>query len=177
VKIHPGRNLRTPCATGRSKYAAWEFQNRSETVILIISTQGYNDNMSEEFAIKKSLVLIIEDNEDFQNLYGLVAEQAGFEAESIIDGAEALQRLEHGPLPTLILLDTHLPMVGGDEILQTARANKQWSAVPIYVLTADVRAAQAYRHFLPGAPHPDGVIEKGAESIHQLRELFAKYKE
>jgi CheY-like chemotaxis protein len=139
-------------------------------------TQGYNEKMSAEPEVKKPLVLIIEDNEDFQNLYGLVADQAGFEVESIYDGAEALERLKQGPIPTIVLLDTHLPMVGGDEILQAARLNENWSNVPIYVLTADVRAAHGYRHFLPGAPHPDGVIEKGAESIHQLRELFAKFK-
>jgi CheY-like chemotaxis protein len=125
----------------------------------------------------KNLILIVEDNEDFQNLYGMLAETAGFAVEAIYDGQEALQRLEREPIPTLLLLDSRLPHASGDEILMAARAHKKWSRVPIYVITADLRGAQRLRTFAPGAAHADGVIEKGAESIHKLRELFEKYRE
>ena len=125
----------------------------------------------------KNLILIVEDNEDFQNLYGMVAEAAGFEVESIFDGAEAIQRLERAPIPTIVLLDSRLPHANGDEILLAARAHEKWFGVPIYVITADLRGAQRLRTFAPGAPHADGVIEKGAESIRMLRELFEKYRE
>ena len=56
----------------------------------------------------KNLVLIVEDNEDFQTLYAMVAEMAGYEVEKVFDGHEALDRLERGPLPTLMLLDSRL---------------------------------------------------------------------
>jgi CheY-like chemotaxis protein len=125
----------------------------------------------------KNLILIVEDNEDFQNLYGMLAEAAGFAVEPIYDGEEALQRLEREPIPTILLLDSRLPHASGDEILLAARAHEKWSRVPIYVITADLRGAQRLRTFAPGAPHADGVIEKGAESIHKLRELFEKYRE
>jgi CheY-like chemotaxis protein len=125
----------------------------------------------------KNLVLIVEDNEDFQNLYGMLAETAGFAVEAIYDGEEALQRLEREPIPSLLLLDSRLPHASGDEILLAARAHEKWSGVPIYVITADLRGAQKLRAFAPGAPHADGVIEKGAESIRRLRELFDKYRE
>jgi len=125
----------------------------------------------------KNLILIVEDNEDFQNLYGMLAEAAGFAVEPIYDGEEALQRLEREPIPTILLLDSRLPHASGDEILLAARAHEKWSRVPIYVITADLRGAQRLRTFAPGAPHADGVIEKGAESIHRLRELFDKYRE
>jgi CheY-like chemotaxis protein len=125
----------------------------------------------------KNLILIVEDNEDFQNLYGMLAEAAGFAVEAVYDGEEALQRLEREPIPTLLLLDSRLPHASGDEILLAARAHEKWSGVPIYVITADLRGAQRLRTFAPGAPHADGVIEKGAESIRMLRELFEKYRE
>jgi CheY-like chemotaxis protein len=125
----------------------------------------------------KNLILIVEDNEDFQNLYGMLAEAVGFAVEAVYDGEEALQRLEREPIPTLLLLDSRLPHASGDEILLAARAHEKWSGVPIYVITADLRGAQRLRTFAPGAPHADGVIEKGAESIRMLRELFEKYRE
>ena len=124
-----------------------------------------------------NLILIVEDNEDFQNLYGMVADMAGFAVEGIYDGEEALQRLEREPIPTMVLLDSHLPLVQGDDILLAARANEKWSRVPIYMITADLRGAQRLKTFTPGAPHADGVIEKGADSIHRLRELFEKHRE
>ena len=125
---------------------------------------------------KKNLVLIVEDNEDFQNLYGMVADMAGYEVERIYDGKEALQRVEREPIPTIVLLDSRLPGLGGDEILQAARSKEKWSHVPIYMITADLRGAQRYRTFSPDIPHADGVIEKGADSIHKLRELFDEYR-
>ena len=125
---------------------------------------------------KKLLVLIIEDNEDFQNLYGMVAEQAGFEVESIYDGKSALARLDEDPLPAIVLLDSRLPKADGMEILASARSRDRWAQVPIYFLTADTRVAKGRGDFMQGMEQANGVIEKGAESIHQLRELFARYR-
>jgi DNA-binding response OmpR family regulator len=125
----------------------------------------------------KNLILIVEDNEDFQDLYGVVADMAGFEVERIYDGEEALQRLEREPIPTLLLLDSRLPGVGGSEILVAARSKEKWSQVPIYMITADLRGAQKLKTAHLDEPRADGVIEKGADSIHRLRELFEKYRD
>jgi CheY-like chemotaxis protein len=125
----------------------------------------------------KKLVLIIEDNEDFQSLYGMVAEQAGFLVERILDGGLALDRLEMEPLPDLVLLDSLMPVANGDEFLIAARAKENWAHVPIYMLTADSRVAKKYGYFSPDTPQPDGVIEKGSDSIKQLRQLFNQYKD
>jgi CheY-like chemotaxis protein len=122
----------------------------------------------------KPLILVIEDNEDFQNLYGMVAEEAGFETERIFSGLEALARLEKELLPTAILLDSRLPGASGMEILKAARAKENWSHVLIFILTADQRGAQEFRVPSPDTPHVDGVIEKGVNTIHELRELFKK---
>jgi CheY-like chemotaxis protein len=124
----------------------------------------------------KNLVLIVEDNQDFQDLYGMVAERAGFEVERIYDGEEALQRLEREPIPSMLLLDTRLPRVGGPEILQAARSKGNWANVPIYLMTADLRAAQSLNTIPAEALQADGVLEKGADLIHKLRELFEKYR-
>jgi DNA-binding response OmpR family regulator len=125
----------------------------------------------------KNLIIIVEDNEDFQDLYGMVAEMAGFEVERIYDGEEALLRLDREPIPTILLLDARLPRLGGDEILKAARAHEKWAQVPIYMITADLRGAQRLRTAPLGEAHADEVIEKGADSIHRLRELFEKYRE
>jgi hypothetical protein len=45
------------------------------------------------------------------------------------------------------------------------------------MITADIRGAQRLRTAPLGEPRADEVIEKGANSIHRLRELFDKYRE
>ncbi|HTX92289.1 MAG TPA: response regulator [Anaerolineales bacterium] len=120
----------------------------------------------------QSLVLIIDDNEDFQNLYGMVAEQAGYVVEHIYNGKEAVERLEREPIPFAVLLDSRLPGMSGGEILRAARRKEKWSRVLIYIMTADLRGAQEFREYAPSEPHADAVIEKGGATISELRELF-----
>jgi two-component system, OmpR family, response regulator CpxR len=122
------------------------------------------------------LVLIIEDNEDFQNLFGMVAEEAGYRTEMVYNGAEALARLEREPIPAVVLLDSRLPGAGGAEILQAARARPDWAHVRIFIMTADVRGAQEFRSLPSGQPHADGVFEKGGATIHELRDLFKRLR-
>jgi CheY-like chemotaxis protein len=124
----------------------------------------------------KPLVLIIEDNSDFQHLYGIVAEGAGFVVERVCDGREALARLDRDPIPDIVFLDAFLPFVGGEDVLAAARKNPKWATVPIYILTADVREAQRLRGIKPRAFLANGVIEKGGDSIAVLRVLLADLK-
>jgi len=133
-------------------------------------------DMENNVLQEKKLVLIIEDNEDFQNLYGMIAEQAGFAVENIYNGREAMERLERGPVPSLVLLDSILPGAEGEKILAAARVKDAWKSVPIYILTADTRVTRKYAEIAPGLPRPEGVIVKDAEAIRELRELFNRYK-
>ena len=119
------------------------------------------------------LVLIVEDNEDFQHLYGIVAEGAGFAVERIYNGREALARIDRDPIPDIVFLDAFLPYAGGEDVLAAARKNPKWARLPIYILTADVREAQRLRGIAPKALLADGVIEKGGDSIAVLRVLLA----
>ena len=123
---------------------------------------------------EKGLVILVEDEEDLQHLYGMVVTRAGYEVESIYDGKVAMERLNREPIPALVLLDAHLPVVEGEKVLAAARKNRKWAKVPIFILTADVQIAQKYRNASPRTPHPDGIIEKGSSSIYQLRKLLSK---
>jgi CheY-like chemotaxis protein len=122
------------------------------------------------------LALIVEDNEDFQDLYGIVAEGAGFTVERIYDGREALRRLDRDPVPDIVLLDSFLPYAGGEDVLVAARRNPRWADVPIYILTADVRVAERQGDFKHKALLATGVVEKGGDSIAILRVLLADLK-
>ena len=122
---------------------------------------------------KKHLVIIIEDDFDMHNMFRMVAELVPeYDIEVITDGTGALKRIDNPNLPTLVLLDLHLPHVEGDEFLRMARANPIWKNVPIYIITGDAKLAEGYQRDPRGA---NGAYLKGDFSIDLLQELLEKY--
>ncbi|KID57318.1 transcriptional regulator [Pseudoalteromonas luteoviolacea] len=82
----------------------------------------------------KQKVLIIEDEEKLAIILGKYIEQAGYEFEIVMDGADALSKVRTFE-PDIILLDLMLPSVDGIEICTQVRKD---SAVPIIMTTAKV---------------------------------------
>ena len=122
---------------------------------------------------KKHLVIIIEDDFDMYNMFRMVAELVPeYDIEVITDGTGAMKRIDNPNLPTLVLLDLHLPHVEGDEFLRMARTNTGWKDVPIYIITADAKLAEAYQLDPRGS---NGAFLKGNYSIDFLQELLEKY--
>lgn len=115
--------------------------------------------------MKKPLVLIIEDELDLAEIYATTLKKNDFQTEIISDGRKALERLgQVETTPSLIMLDLHLPHIGGAMILQHIRATSALEKIPVIVTTADERQAVE----LEGTA--DLVLLKPV-SVTQLREL------
>jgi two-component system alkaline phosphatase synthesis response regulator PhoP len=82
-------------------------------------------------------ILIIEDEHQIARLVRLYLEEAGFEAQTIHDGAQAIPAFRHDH-PDLVILDLNLPSVDG---LDICRAIRRESDVPIIILTARTEEA------------------------------------
>ncbi|MCC6764502.1 MAG: response regulator [Deltaproteobacteria bacterium] len=129
-------------------------------------------------------ILLVEDNLD----HVVITRQAvtsilPCEVEVVGDGAKAVERLAESPQvrprPDLILLDLHLPLMNGIDVLRWIRRDPTFHGTPVIVLTAagddetlildcyksgansflpkpatDHRFAEALR-VLTGAPPPD----------------------
>jgi diguanylate cyclase (GGDEF)-like protein len=85
--------------------------------------------------MKKPHALIIEDDRDIAALFRHVLDIAGYQTEIILNGKEAVKRLEM-VRPDVILLDLHLPGVSGEKILEQIRSDNRLQKVPIVVVTA-----------------------------------------
>ena len=83
------------------------------------------------------LALILEDDPKLAELYETVLEQCRYETRIIESGREAQQSL-NSIVPSLILLDIHLPYVSGMEILEQIQTNDNFSATTVIVMTADL---------------------------------------
>ncbi|MBT3322357.1 MAG: response regulator [Anaerolineae bacterium] len=90
---------------------------------------------------EKPLALVIEDDPEQQKIFSKAIEMAGYSVETIGDGQEAHERLKE-VVPSLIILDLHLPKVSGDELLREIRADDRLASVSVMLATADPLLAE-----------------------------------
>lgn len=97
------------------------------------SHETYSDTGS--VAIGRSLIFVVEDEEDIARLISHNLQAAGFDVQSFAGGtsvvSEALREL-----PALFLLDVMLPGIDGFEICRQIRQTPVLSSVPVIFLTA-----------------------------------------
>lgn len=80
-------------------------------------------------------VLIVEDDGDIAALIAHYVEKAGYAAERVADGVQALTRARE-TAPDLVILDLMLPGLNGLEVCKALRADNRTAALPILMLTA-----------------------------------------
>ena len=114
----------------------------------------------------KPISLVIEDDEDLSAIFCEALNAAGFETEVIQNGRLAIERLSD-ITPDVVILDMHLPLVPGGEILKYIRANKRLEFTNVVVTTADAVMGEQVRE------DADFVLIKPI-SFGQLRDLTAR---
>jgi len=80
-------------------------------------------------------ILVVEDDPDIAELFSRYLEKAGFQAERIASGRDALQAAQRHP-PDAVVLDLMLPHVDGLDVCRALRANEATAAIPIIMVTA-----------------------------------------
>lgn len=95
---------------------------------------------------QKSVLMLVEDNPDDEELTLLAFEQNNISNEVVVahDGVEALDYLfgtglyterDMSVMPALILLDLQLPRINGLEVLRRLRADNRTKLIPVVILT------------------------------------------
>jgi len=87
--------------------------------------------------MKTATVLIVEDDPDTREMLGKFLELEGFQVETAANGQQALDRLENGAAPGVIVLDLMMPVMDGWEFAQRLRTKTHLPRIPIIVLSAD----------------------------------------
>jgi CheY-like chemotaxis protein len=82
------------------------------------------------------LVLVVEDEGDTRRSVRQCLEEEGYCVEEATHGRAALERLERGPRPALILLDLMMPVMSGQTLLSELEARPDLASVPVVVMTA-----------------------------------------
>jgi CheY-like chemotaxis protein len=87
-------------------------------------------------------VLVIEDDAEIRDALVEYLEEEGYEVACAENGADGLTRLGDGPLPSVVLLDSAMPVLDGAATLARLRANPAWAAIPVVLSSADARVAE-----------------------------------
>lgn len=79
-------------------------------------------------------ILVIEDDEDLNNAYGLILSREGFVVAQVKDGQEGLEQLVTFS-PDLILLDLRMARMSGVEFLRQANLIEKFPKTKVIVFT------------------------------------------
>jgi DNA-binding response OmpR family regulator len=116
-------------------------------------------------------ILVVDDEPNIVLSLEFLMKQAGFQVRTAADGEAALAAVA-AELPDLVLLDVMMPRKNGYEVCQAIRANPDWRAVRIIMLTAKGREVEREKGLALGA---DDYITKPfstQEVVERVRELL-----
>ncbi len=111
-------------------------------------------------------ILIVDDEESIRELLSVQLGKNGYEVLTAADGREALEKVSEADL---VLLDVMMPEPDGFEVCRRLKADKDWMAIPVIMLTAKVEEIDKVLGLELGA---DDYISKP----FSFRELLARIK-
>ena len=83
-------------------------------------------------------ILIVDDEPDIVTYFSGILERAGFDVMTACNGDEALRAVRERQ-PDFISLDLVMPEKSGIRFLYELRKNREWSKIPIMIVTAHAR--------------------------------------
>ncbi len=84
----------------------------------------------------KSLILLVDDEQEILDLYTTVLNNAGLETITALNGQGCLDKVKGPVKPDLILLDLKMPVMDGIETLTRLKENSETKDIKVVFLTA-----------------------------------------
>ena len=79
--------------------------------------------------------MVVDDDEEAAAGLVEALEHAQFQVRAAVNGRAALDALQSGPRPSLILLDLHMPVMNGWEFARLAAADPNLAEIPICMVS------------------------------------------
>ncbi|MBI5920654.1 MAG: response regulator [Betaproteobacteria bacterium] len=95
-------------------------------------------------------ILIVDDEPNIVISLEFLMKREGFQVAVAVDGEEALRKIAELE-PDLVLLDIMMPKKSGFEVCQEVRANPDWTAIKLIMLTAKGRDTEVQKGMALGA--------------------------
>jgi two-component system chemotaxis response regulator CheY len=95
--------------------------------------------------------LVVDDSRAMRKIIGGALRKLGYETVEAADGVEALKALETGPLPDLATVDWNMPVMDGLTFVTQVRANRDYRALTLMMVTTEAEHGQIVRALAAGA--------------------------
>ena len=82
------------------------------------------------------IVLVIDDDRDFQTILKVSLNRSGYQVRSLFDG-EISPTLDQRPSPDIILLDIDLPYANGVEVGKQLKSHASTKDIPVIMVSAN----------------------------------------
>lgn len=81
-------------------------------------------------------VMVVDDDEDVRSALVEVLSERGIASSCAFDGLDALERIQSGRIPCVILLDLDMPRLSGPGLVARLRAESRFPRIPVITMTA-----------------------------------------
>lgn len=86
--------------------------------------------------VSGSNILVADDDRIVRRIVVAKLTGLGYNVDQVEDGQEALEYLESGEVPDLLITDSLMPRMTGLELVRSIRNNAQMAALPVIMLTS-----------------------------------------
>lgn len=93
-------------------------------------------------------VLLVEDHDDSREVLAEALELYGFQVMAFRTGIQAIEYLA-GEKPDIVVLDSALPWIDGEEVLRRMRGSPRLADVPAVIISADIRRLKRAEKLTP----------------------------
>ena len=114
-------------------------------------------------------IWIVDDDEEMNHAIGLMLKILDCEVIAFHHARSAVQTLLNGKKPELLILDINMPEVSGLDVLEFLRRRKEWSSLPVIMLSSEVAESMVDKALEMGA---DAYIMKPV-TIEELEKAMA----
>lgn len=95
--------------------------------------------------------LIIDDSRPIRRIEANILQELGFQTSDACNGREALERLQSGQLPDVVLVDWNMPEMNGLEFIQAVREEARYKGLLVIMVTTETETDQMLRALTAGA--------------------------
>lgn len=117
----------------------------------------------------RPLLLLVDDDDDVRESASLLFSQEGYRVIEACDGGAALDVLDDGVTPDVILTDLRMPVLDGASLIRTLRSRAAFADIPLIAWSAtplDAGQLEGVR-VLSKAAHPACLLETVARACRR----------
>ena len=111
--------------------------------------------------------LIVDDSRPIRRIESEILQELGFETAAACNGREALEQLQDGTLPDVVLVDWNMPEMDGLEFITALRRDARFDGIVVLMVTTETEIDQMLRALSAGADEylmkpfqKDGLVDK-----------------